>query len=221
MRVVIADDSMLLREGLARLLTETGVLVDATFATGVDLVVHVERDPPDVAIVDIRMPPTFTDEGLLTAQQLRRDHPQVGVLVLSQHLEAHYAVRLLEDVPDGVGYLLKDRVSDVAVLGDALQRICDGECVIDPTIVSRLMKRRRQQSPLDDLTDRERTVLTLMAEGRTNRAIGATLSLSAKTVETHVGQIFQKLGLPPSTSDHRRVMAVVAHLRASRPEDVS
>jgi DNA-binding NarL/FixJ family response regulator len=221
MRVVIADDSMLLREGLARLLTETGVLVDATFATGVDLVLHVERDPPDVAIVDIRMPPTFTDEGLLTAQQLRRDHPQVGVLVLSQHLEAHYAVRLLEDVPDGVGYLLKDRVSDVAVLGDALQRICDGECVIDPTIVSRLMKRRRQQSPLDDLTDRERTVLTLMAEGRTNRAIGATLSLSAKTVETHVGQIFQKLGLPPSTSDHRRVMAVVAHLRASRPEDVS
>jgi DNA-binding NarL/FixJ family response regulator len=187
----------------------------------VDLVLHVERDPPDVAIVDIRMPPTFTDEGLLTAQQLRRDHPQVGVLVLSQHLEAHYAVRLLEDVPDGVGYLLKDRVSDVAVLGDALQRICERECVIDPTIVSRLMKRRRQQSPLDDLTDRERTVLTLMAEGRTNRAIGATLSLSAKTVETHVGQIFQKLGLPPSTSDHRRVMAVVAHLRASRPEDVS
>jgi DNA-binding NarL/FixJ family response regulator len=220
-RVVIADDSMLLREGLARLLAETGVLVDATFATGADLIVHVARDPPDVAIVDIRMPPTFTDEGLRTAQQLRRDHPHVGVLLLSQYLDSHYALRLLEEVPDGVGYLLKDRVSDVAVLGDALHRIRDGECVIDPTIVSRLMKRRRQQMPLDGLTERERTVLTLMAEGRTNRAIGATLALSAKTVETHVGQIFQKLGLPPSTSDHRRVIAVVAHLRASRPEDVS
>ena len=218
MRVAVADDSMLLREGLSRLLVEAGFEVVAKVATGAELVAHVRSDPPDVVVVDIKMPPTYTDEGIVAAQTIRRDHPSVGVLVLSQYLAAGYAVRLLEDVPDGVGYLLKERVSDIAVLGDALRRIHDGECVIDPTIVSRLVKRRRARSPLDSLTARERAVLVLMAEGRTNRAIGEHLYLSGKTVEAHVGQIFQKLGLEASASDHRRVLAVLAQLSAAGRE---
>jgi len=218
MRVAVADDSMLLREGLSRLLFEAGFDVVAKVGTGAELLAHVDSEPPDVVVVDIKMPPTHTDEGIIAAQTIRREHPSVGVLVLSQYLAARYALSLLEEVPDGVGYLLKERVSDIAVLGDALRRICDGECVIDPTIVSRLVKRRRAKSPLDTLTDRERTVLLLMAEGRTNRAIGDRLFLSPKTVEAHVGQIFQKLGLEASASDHRRVLAVLAQLSATGRE---
>jgi DNA-binding NarL/FixJ family response regulator len=217
-RVVVADDSMLLREGLARLLTEAGVDVVATVASGGELLAQVRRDPPDVVIVDIKMPPTHTDEGIVAAQTIRHDHPSVGILILSHYLAPDYAVRLLEEVPDGAGYLLKERVSDVAVLADALRRIHEGECVVDPTIVSRLVKRRRQHGPLDALTDRERAVLTLMGEGRTNRGIAEELLLSPKTVENHVGHIFDKLGLEPSANDHRRVLAVIAQLRASGRE---
>ena len=213
MRVVIADDSMLLREGLARLLIEVGVAVVGTASTASELLRCVELDHPDVAIVDIKMPPTHTDEGIVAAQEIRRTHPPVGVLVLSQYLESRYAIRLLEDVPERVGYLLKERVSDIAVLADALKRIDEGECVIDPTIVARLVQRPRQHSPLDELTAREREVLALMAEGRTNRAISNDLYLSGKTVEAHVRQIFQKLGLQQSPDDHRRVLAVLALLR--------
>ena len=220
MRIAIADDSMLLREGLARLLVEAGFDVTATLISGEALVEHVASELPDAVIVDIKMPPTFTDEGLVAAQAIRRDHRGVGVLVLSQYLDAGYAVRLLEEVPDGVGYLLKERVSDLAVLGDAIRRVVDGECVVDPTIVSRLMKRRRERSPMDSLTEREQAVLALMAEGRTNRGIGELLSLSGKTVEAHVGQIFQKLGFEQSATDHRRVLAVVMHLRAGRSENL-
>ncbi len=216
MRVVIADDSMLLREGLARLLAEAGFEVAAKVATADELLARVATAQPDVAIVDIKMPPTHTDEGIVAAQAIRRLHPAVGILVLSQYLAPEYAMRLLEDVPDGAGYLLKERVSDIAVLADALHRIHEGECVVDPTIIARLVKRQREHSPLESLTERERVVLTLMAEGRTNRAIGEQLFLSPKTVENHVGQIFQKLGFQPSTSDHRRVLAVLLHLRSGR-----
>ena len=214
MRVVIADDSMLLREGLARLLTEAGFEVAAKVVTADELLARIPTAQPHVAIVDIKMPPTHTDEGIVAAQAIRRQHPAVGVLVLSQYLAPDYAMRLLEDVPDGAGYLLKERVSDIAVLADALHRIHEGECVVDPTIIARLVKRQREHSPLESLTERERAVLTLMAEGRTNRAIGEQLFLSPKTVENHVGQIFQKLGFQPSTSDHRRVLAVLLHLRS-------
>jgi serine/threonine-protein kinase len=215
MRLVIADDSMLLREGLARLLADAGFEVVGKAETAPELLRRVEAGDPDVAIVDIKMPPTHTDEGIVAAQQIRRDHPSVGVLVLSQYLESRYAMRLLEDVPERAGYLLKERVSDIAVLTDALKRIDEGECVIDPTIVSRLMRRPRERDPLDGLTAREREVLGLMAEGRTNNAIGRALFLSGKTVEAHVHQIFQKLGLEQSTDDHRRVLAVLAFLRAA------
>ena len=214
MRVVIADDSMLLREGLARLLTEAGFEVAGKVATADELLARIATAQPDVAIVDIKMPPTHTDEGIVAAQAIRRQYPTVGVLVLSQYLAPDYAMRLLEDVPDGAGYLLKERVSDIAVLADALHRIHEGECVVDPTIIARLVKRQREHSPLESLTERERMVLTLMAEGRTNGAIGEQLFLSPKTVENHVGQIFQKLGFQPSTSDHRRVLAVLLHLRS-------
>jgi len=213
-RVVIADDEVLLREGLARLLTETGFEVVATVGESSALTRHVELDRPDLAVVDIKMPPTHTDEGLVAALRIREVHSSVGVLVLSHYLESGYAMRLLEHHPEGVGYLLKERVSDVAVLVDALHRIADGECVLDPTIVSRLMARRRATSPLDQLTERERGVLVLMAEGHSNGGIGRRLHLSAKTVEAHVGRIFHKLGLPDSADYHRRVLAVLALLRA-------
>jgi DNA-binding NarL/FixJ family response regulator len=218
-RVAIADDSMLLREGLARLLVESGFDVVARVGTGAELLAHVARDEPDIVIVDIKMPPTHTDEGIVVAQAIRRDHPTVGVLVLSQYLDIKYAVRVLEEVPDQVGYLLKERVSDMAVLADALKRIDEGECVVDPTIVTRLFRRRREHRPLDVLTAREHDVLARMAEGRTNQAIGRELFMSPKTVENHVRQIFQKLGLEQSSDDHRRVLAVLLMLRAdSAPE---
>lgn len=214
MRVVIADDSMLVREGLARLLTEAGFDVVATAETGTELVRQVASRAPDVAIVDIKMPPTHTDEGIVAAQHIRRDHPSVGVVVLSQYLDSRYALRLLEEVPERAAYLLKDRVSDIAVLADALNRVAEGECVIDPTIVSRLLGRRRDRDPISLLSDREREVLAMMAEGLTNQAIRRRMFLSGKTVEAHIRQIFQKLGLEPTPEDHRRVLAVLAFLRA-------
>lgn len=213
MRVVIADDEVLFREGLERLLTEAGLEVVGKVGTAADLRRKVETARPDVVIVDIRMPPTHTDEGLVAARDIRERHPEVGVLVLSHYMDSGYAVRLLEDHAGGAGYLLKERVSDVAVLTDALRRLCDGECVVDPTIVARLV-RRAARTQLDELTGRERDVLALMAEGRSNTAIAGALFLSPKTVETHVRNILAKLGLDESPDDHRRVLAVLAFLRA-------
>ena len=213
MRVVIADDETLLREGLARLLEQAGLQVVGKAATADELVRRVELTRPDVAIVDIKMPPTHTDEGLVAAERIRDSHPEVGVLVLSHYVESRYAMRLLEDHPERSGYLLKERVSDVAVLVDALQRIHEGECVLDPTIVSRLIGRPREGSPLDELTARELEVLSLMAEGHSNEGICKTLFLSPKTVETHVRHILGKLGIGEAPDYHRRVLAVLAYLR--------
>jgi DNA-binding NarL/FixJ family response regulator len=217
MRVVIADDAMLIREGLARLLAEAGFEVTGTFADGDELVRRLGAADPDVAIVDIRMPPTNTDEGLIAAERIRDAHPDVGVLVLSQYLESRYAMRLLESHPDRVGYLLKERLSDIAVLADALRRVHEGECVVDPTIVARLVKRSRD-SALADLTAREREVLGLMAEGHSNRGICEELYLSPKTVEAHIGRILQKLDLPHDVEYHRRVLAVLTYLRETAPQ---
>jgi DNA-binding NarL/FixJ family response regulator len=217
MRVVVADDSMLTRGGIVRMLQEAGVDVVAEAADGQELLHRVDEFLPDVAVVDIKMPPTFTDEGLAAAAELRRRHPSVGVLVLSQYLEADYAMRLIEDVPERTGYLLKDRVADIAVLVDALRRITEEETVIDPTIVSRLLGRRRQTDPLAVLTAREREVLGLLAEGLTNGAIAQRLHVAERTVETHVTSIFLKLGLVDEPSAHRRVLAVLTFLRRGGP----
>jgi len=213
MRVVIADDETLLREGLARLLEDAGFDVVGKAGTADELLRRVELTRPDVAIVDIKMPPTHTDEGLVAAQEIRALRPGIGVLVLSHYVESRYAMRLLEEHTEGSGYLLKERVSDVAVLVDALQRIAAGECVVDPTIVSRLLGRAREQSPLDELTVREREILALIAEGYSNDGISKKLFLSPKTVETHVRHILSKLGIGEGGGYHRRVLAVLAHLR--------
>ena len=210
---MIADDETLLREGLARLLAEAGFDVVGKAGTAEELLRRVELTRPDVAIVDIRMPPTHTDEGLVAAQEIRRSEPAVGVLVLSHYVESRYAMRLLEEHPERSGYLLKERVSDLAVLTDALRRIDDGECVLDPTIVARLIGRPRDESPLNELTDREREVLALMAEGHSNEGICNTLFLSPKTVETHVRHILLKLGIGETPGYHRRVLAILAYLR--------
>ncbi len=215
MRVVIADDETLLREGLARLLEDAGLDVVGKAGTAEELLRRVELTRPDVAIVDIKMPPTHTDEGLVAAHEIRASRPDVGVLVLSHYVESRYAMRLLEEHTEGSGYLLKERVSDVAVLADALRRIGEGECVVDPTIVSRLVARKRERGPLDVLTEREREVLALIAEGLSNNTIGERLYLSPKTVEAHISQIFLKLDLRYAEGQHRRVLAVLAYLRAS------
>jgi DNA-binding NarL/FixJ family response regulator len=214
MRVVVAEDTMLTRVGIVRLLGDAGVEVVAQVEDGEGLLRKVAVTGPDVAIVDIRMPPTYTDEGLMAAQRIRAEHPEVGVLVLSQYVESSYAMRLLEEHPEKIGYLLKERVFDGAVLVDALRRIDDGETVIDPTIVSRLLRRRRRKDPLAELTAREREVLSLVAEGMSNSAIAARLFVTERTVEAHIKQIFLKLGLAESREQHRRVLAVLAFLRA-------
>jgi DNA-binding NarL/FixJ family response regulator len=213
-RVVVADDVMLMRAGIARLLADAGVEIVGEATDATELLRVVAASEPDVAIVDIRMPPTQTDEGLVAARQIRSGHPTVGVLVLSQYLAPGYAVQLLEDHPERCGYLLKERVSDVAVLVDALHRIADGECVLDPTIVARLIARSRQHQPIAQLTGREREVLALMAEGRSNAAIAERLVVTPRTVEAHIRQILGKLDLRESSDDHRRVLAVLAYLRA-------
>ena len=213
MKVVIADDSLLVREGLARLLAEAGVEVAATAADAPQLLRELNRVAADAAIVDIRMPPTFTTEGLDAAHAIRDAFPGMGIVVLSQFLESGYASQLLGQAPEHLGYLLKDRVTDVAVILDALHRVIDGECVLDPTIVTTLIRRPRDPGPLSSLTARERDVLALMAEGRSNSAIAQQLFLSAKTLETHVKRIFQKLHLAESSDDHRRVLAVLAFLQ--------
>jgi DNA-binding NarL/FixJ family response regulator len=215
-RVVVADDVMVTRAGIVRLLREAGIDVVAEAENADELLRHVSLSRPDAAIVDIRMPPTQTDEGLVAAQRIRAEHPDVGVLVLSQYVEPSYATRLLEEHPERVGYLLKERVFDVAILVDALRRIGDGETVVDPTIVSRLFGRRRRVDPLGELTAREREVLALVAEGLSNRAIAARLFVTERTVEAHVKQIFMKLGLEVSPDSHRRVLAVIAYLRVGK-----
>ena len=214
MRVIVAEDTMLTREGIVRLLEEAKVEVVAQVEEAEALIRQVRLERPDVAIVDIRMPPTHTDEGLVAAQQIRREHPETGVLLLSHYVEPSYALRLLEERPEQVGYLLKERVFDIAILIDALRRITDGESVVDPTIVSRLLGRKRRDDPLADLTPREREVLALVAEGLSNAAIAARLFVTARTVEAHVKQVFLKLRLDANPESHRRVLAVLAYLGA-------
>ena len=214
MRVVVAEDTMLTREGIVRLLRDAGIDVVAEVEDAGSLLRKVSLTRPDVALVDIRMPPTHTDEGLVAARRIRESHPQVGVLVLSQYIEPSYAMRLLEEHPEKVGYLLKERVFDVAVLVDALRRIDDGETVVDPTIVSRLLGRQRREDPLAELTPREREVLSLVAEGLSNRAIAERLFVTERTVEAHTKQVFLKLGLREDPSTHRRILAVLAFLRS-------
>jgi len=212
-RVIVADDVMLTRQGIVRLLQDAQIEVVAEATDGDSLLRQVRAYRPDAAIVDIRMPPTHTDEGLIAAQKIRTEHPDVAVLILSSYIEPRYAMQLLEDHPERVGYLLKDRVFDVAVVVDALRRLGDGESVVDPTIVARLLGRRRQASALDELTAREREVLGLLAEGLSNRAIAERLVVTERTVEAHVKQIFMKLDLRASPDSHRRVLAVLAYLR--------
>jgi DNA-binding NarL/FixJ family response regulator len=213
-RVVLAEDSVLLREGVARILDEAGFEVVGQAGNADELMLKVRSYSPDVAIVDIRMPPTHTDEGLRAAQEIREKHPTVGVLVLSQYVEATYAMELLAESAEGVGYLLKDRVSDVNEFADAVRRVGEGGSALDPTIVSQLVGRRRRDDPIDTLTPREREVLGLMAEGRSNSGIAEQLVVTERAVEKHVTSIFQKLRLPAASEDHRRVLAVLAYLRS-------
>lgn len=213
MRVVLAEDSVLLREGLVRLLDEAGCTIVAAVGDGEALVDAVAKHHPDVAVVDVRMPPSFTDEGLRAAIEARRQVPGTGVLVLSQYVEESYASDLLADGAGGVGYLLKDRVSALDELSDALQRVATGGTALDPEVVAQLFARRRR-NPLDELTTRERDVLALMAEGRTNAAIARNLVVTEGAVEKHISSILTKLDLAPSEDDHRRVMAVLAWLRS-------
>ena len=214
MRVVLAEDSVLLREGVARILDEAGFEVVGQAGNADELMLKVRSYTPDVAIVDIRMPPTHTDEGLRAAQEIREKHPTCGVLVLSQYVEATYAMELLAESAEGVGYLLKDRVSDVNEFADAVRRVGEGGSALDPTIVSQLVGRRRRDDPIDQLTPREREVLELMAEGRSNSGIAEQLVVTERAVEKHVTSIFAKLRLPAAPEDHRRVLAVLAYLRS-------
>jgi len=213
MRIVMAEDSSLLREGLVQILTKFGHQVVAAVDNAPSLIAAVREHRPELALVDVRLPPGFKDEGLRAALALRAEHPGLGVLVLSQYLDADYAAELLEANPSGVGYLLKDRVGDIPEFLGSVQRVADGETVIDTEIVRRLLGRRRGKSSVQSLTPREKEVLALMAEGRSNTSIANSLSVSQAAVSKHIGNIFDKLGLPESGADHRRVLAVLAYLR--------
>jgi DNA-binding NarL/FixJ family response regulator len=213
-RVVIAEDSLLVREGLVRILREAGYEIVGEGATVEKLLSLVERSGPDVALVDIRLPPNYSDEGLRAAAEIRARFPSVALLVLSQYVEAEYALRLLEGREQGLGYLLKDRIIDAAQLTEAITRVLSGGVVVDPALVSQLLERRRRADPLDELTAREREVLGLMAGGLTDRGIAQRLYVTPKTVETHIRHIFQKLSLPESALDNKRVHAVLTYLRA-------
>jgi DNA-binding NarL/FixJ family response regulator/class 3 adenylate cyclase len=213
-RVLLADDSVLFREGVARVLGDNGFVVIGQAGDAEQLYALVEREAPELVVTDIRMPPTDTTEGLVVAQRIRSEHPETGVVVLSQYVETRYAIKLLQQAPQGVGYLLKDRVADIAEFVGTIRRVARGGSAIDPDVVSQLLK-RDDAGGLGSLTDREREILQLMAEGRSNQAICEALFLSPKTVETHVGSIFSKLGLLPAADDHRRVLAVVMYLRGA------
>jgi DNA-binding NarL/FixJ family response regulator len=214
MRVVVADDAVLLREGVVRILEEAGFEVVGQAGTAEELMLKVRSYNPNVAIVDIRMPPTHTDEGLRAAREIREKHPETGVLVLSQYVESAYAMELLADSAEGVGYLLKDRVADVREFADAVRRVAEGGSALDPAVVSQLVGRRRGDDPLADLTPREREVLELMAEGRSNQGIAERLVITERAVEKHVTSIFGKLRLAAAPEDHRRVLAVLTCLRS-------
>jgi DNA-binding NarL/FixJ family response regulator len=214
-RVAIAEDNVLLREGLVRLLREAGFEVVGTAGDAAAMLSLVDQVRPDVVVLDIRMPPTHTDEGIRLAARIRAlPGPQIAVLLLSQYVEAAYAYQLIESEASGVGYLLKDRLSNTAELADAISRVARGGSAIDPSLVRQLLRRQRERSPLDELTERERDVLGLMAEGQSNQAIADRLVITLKTVETHVASIFSKLGLEPQPDGHRRVLAVLTWLRA-------
>jgi DNA-binding NarL/FixJ family response regulator len=213
LRVVIAEDTVLLREGLRRVLTDAGLEVAGTAGDADQLVSLVQALRPEVVLADIRMPPTQTTEGLQAALEIRRRWPGTAVMVVSQHVETEHLFDLLADDPRGVGYVLKEQVADIGQFTDAIRRVAAGESVIDPQVVSRLVARPRRDSPLQTLTERELAVLALMAEGRSNQAIASELYMSPKTVETHVGNLFTKLGLLPAAEDHRRVLAVLTYLR--------
>ena len=214
MRVVVAEDSVLLREGIARLLDERGFEVVGQAADADDLMRKVGAHKPDIAVVDIRMPPTNTDDGLRAALRIRGEHPETGVLVLSAYVEETYALELVSESAAGLGYLLKDRIADVDAFVDAVRRVADGGSALDPEVVSRLLGRSRREDPLESLTPREREVLELMAQGRSNAAIAESLVVTERAVEKHVTSIFGKLDLPPTAEDHRRVLAVLTFLRS-------
>ena len=217
MRVVIAEDDLLLRAGLVRLLGDAGMDVAADVGDAAQLLLAVAQHPPDLVITDVRMPPTHRDEGTRAALAIRREHPTVGILVLSQHVEPRFAERLLRDHPHGIGYLLKDRVTAISDFVDAARRIADGGSVIDSEVVSLLLSGSAARATLGTLSPREREVLALVAAGRSNAAIAQHLALTARTVETHVANVFAKLGLPEDPTDNRRVLAVLAHLRGTIP----
>jgi DNA-binding NarL/FixJ family response regulator len=210
---MLADDAVLFREGMARILVEAGFSVVGQVGDGERLLDLVRADPPDVAVIDLRMPPAYAAEGIDTAAAIRAIAPEVGLLLLSQYVEVHHALRLMTEFTGGVGYLLKDRVSDLAAFGTDVRKIADGQTVIDPELVARLFARRRERDPLAGLTERERAVLALMAQGRSNVAVAAELHLAVKTVETHVTSIFAKLGLAQDEREHRRVLAVLKFLK--------
>ncbi len=215
MRVILADDSLLFREGLARVLEGAGFEVVGQASNVDELDRILAQENASVVILDIRMPPTQTDEGLVAAKRIRRQHPEMGVLLLSQYVESHHALELLGQSPDHVGYLLKDRFADLNEFADAVRRVGNGGSALDPLVVSQLMGRKRSRDLIEDLTDRERSVLELMAQGRSNDAIASALKISPKTLEAHVGTIYSKLGLEPSGGDHRRVLAVLNYLRST------
>ncbi len=218
MRVVIADDSTLLREGIATFLGRAGVDVVSQASSAEELLREVAEHQPDVAIIDVRMPPTFTDEGLRAAHEIRQRSPEMGIVILSQHVETGTAARLLAESPERLGYVLKDRVGDIEEFTDTLRRVAAGGSVLDPQVVSRLLAARRDDGPLASLSAREREVLSLVAEGRSNKAIGERLELSQRGVQKHISAVFAKLGLSADDDDNRRILAVLEYLRLERPQ---